>query len=84
MGPVLAHPSMTSRGKRIALVFAVVVLFMLPKRAECGFPGNQCGHDAILGQWCKAYELEPIGFWGLEKLLHRDVGFAYSHGESCK
>ena len=84
MQAVLAHPSMTSRGKRIAMLVALIVLFFLPKRVECGFPGNECGHPAILGQYCTPYELEPVGFWGLEKLLHRDIGFAYSHGERCK
>jgi hypothetical protein len=84
MEAVLAHPSMTSRGKRIASVIALIVLFFLPKHVECGYPDAECGHDAILRQWCKEYEVEPLGFWVIEKVAHRDVGFAYSHGETCQ
>jgi len=83
MEALLAHPSMTSRGKRIATVVALIVLFFLPKHTECGYPDAVCGHDAILHQYCRYYEVEPVGFWAIEKLLHRDVGFAYSSGETC-
>jgi hypothetical protein len=76
---------MTSRGKRIALLVALIVLFFLPKHVECGYPdAPDCGHNAILHQYCKYYELEPVGFWLIEKVAHRNVGFAYSSGETCK
>ena len=78
-----AHPSMTSRGKRIASVIALIVLFFLPKHVDCGYPDAECGHDAILRQWCKEYEVEPVGFWVIEKVAHRNIGFAYTTGESC-
>ena len=81
---MLQHPSMTSRGKRIASVIAIIILFLLPKRVECGYPEAVCGHDAILHQYCRFYEVEPVGFYGLEYLLHRNVGFAYSRGEHCE
>ena len=81
---MLSHPSMTSRGKRIALVVALIILFFLPKHVECGFPDAQCGHSEILHQYCKYYEVEPVGFWLLEKAAGKDVGFAYSSGEACK
>lgn len=84
MEAVISHPSMSSRGKRIALVFALIVLFFLPKHVECGYPDAECGHAAILHQYCKYYEVEPVGFWVIEKLAHRDVAFAYSSGEACK
>lgn len=84
MEPVISHPSMTSRGKQIAIVFALIVLFFLPKRVECGYPDATCGHPAILQQYCRYYEVEPIGFWLIEKGLDRDFGFAYSRGETCK
>lgn len=75
---------MSSRGKRIALLIALIVLFFLPKRVECGYPDAECGHRAILAQYCRYYEVEPAGFWVIEKLASRNVGFAYTNGESCK
>jgi hypothetical protein len=75
---------MTSRGKRIATVIAFIVLFLLPKRVDCGFPDGACGHAGILHQYCTPYELEPLGFWLIESVAHADVGFAYSAGERCK
>jgi hypothetical protein len=75
---------MTSRGKRIASLIALIVLFLLPKRVECGYPDAECGHDAILHQYCQYYEVEPLGFWLIEKVAHQNVGFAYSSGETCK
>lgn len=81
---MISTPGMTSRGKRLAGLFALVVLFMLPKHVECGFPGARCGHMGVFKQVCKAWELEPLGFFLLEKLADRDVGFAYSSGEDCR
>lgn len=81
---MLAHPSMTSRGKRIAMLIALIILFFLPKHVECGYPDAECGHTEILRQFCKYYEVEPVGFWVIEKLAHGDVGFAYTSGETCK
>lgn len=75
---------MTSRGKQIAIAIALMVLFFLPKRVECGYPDAVCGHSAILAQYCRYYEIEPIGFWLIEKGLGRDFGFAYASGETCK
>ncbi|MFN0253432.1 MAG: hypothetical protein ACKV2T_41570 [Kofleriaceae bacterium] len=78
---------MTSRGKQLAVLVALIILFFLPKRVECGYPDApevSCGHYGFLGQYCKYYEVEPIGFWLIETLAHRDVGFAYSSGEACK
>jgi hypothetical protein len=74
---------MTTRGKRLAVLFAIIVVLLLPKHVECGFPGASCGHPGVLGQYCRAYELEPMGFYLLENALGRDVGFAYSSGEAC-
>ena len=81
---MLQHPSMTSRGKRIASVIALIILFLLPKRVECGYPDAICGRAGILHQYCRSYEVEPIGFYGIEYVLHRNVGFAYAHGEHCQ
>lgn len=84
MEALLSHPSMTSRGKRIASVIALIVLFFLPKHVECGYPDAECGHDEIMHQYCKYYEVEPVGFWVIEHVAHQDIGFAYSSGETCK
>ena len=76
-------PGMTSRGKRITALIAVILAFLLPKHVECGYPGGSCGRIGELKQVCKDYELEPLGFFLLERLLDRDVGFAYQSGEEC-
>ena len=75
---------MTSRGKRITLMVAALIALALPIKAVCGYPGARCGRTAALKLSCKEYELEPLAFYLLEKLLDRDVGFAYSSGEDCR
>lgn len=76
-------PGMTSRGKRIAFLFAVIIAFLLPKHVECGYPGGECGRIGMFHQVCKTYELEPLGLYLIERLANRNVGFAYSQGEDC-
>ena len=76
--------SMTSRGKVVSFLFAFGILGLLPKHVECGFPGGECGHDAILHRYCTPYEVEPLAVYALEVLAHRDVGFAYKNGETCR
>jgi hypothetical protein len=56
---------------------------MLPKRVDCGFPAGTCTHFVGRDQ-CTPYEVEPWGFYLIEKLAHRDVGFAYSHDDGCQ
>jgi hypothetical protein len=75
---------MTTRGKRITALFAVLVALALPKRVECGYPGTTCGTVGALKLLCTPYEVEPFGFYLVEKLLERDVGFAYTSGEHCR
>jgi hypothetical protein len=73
---------MTSSGRQLAFLFAVLIAFALPKRVECGYPGAVCavrqGRET-----CTPYEIEPWGFYLLENLLSRDVGFAYTSGDDC-
>lgn len=78
------HPSMSSRGKRLAGLFGIVLAFLLPKRVECGYPGGTCSRPASFGRTCVDKELEPFGFYLLELLVEDDVGFAYSTTEQCK
>ena len=67
----------------MAFLIAVLIAFALPKRVECGYPGGMCTH--VLGkEHCTTYELEPWGFYWLEKLFKRDIGFAYKTGEDCR
>ena len=80
---MINHPSMTSRGRRIAGVIAILVVLFLPKRVECGYPDGECRHTGALRLVCTSYEVEPLGFYAIEALAHRDVGFAYSSGEDC-
>ena len=73
---------MTSNGRRWAFLIGVVIAFMLPKRAPCGYPGARC-ERMVAGQGC-AYEIEPVGFYLIEYVAGRDVGFAYSSGDDCR
>ena len=70
---------MTSSGKRWAFLIGVLLAFALPKRVECGFPGATCAITRGK-EVCTRYEIEPWGFYLLENVLGRDVGFAYSSG----
>jgi hypothetical protein len=79
---MLARPDMTTRGKQLAGLLAIAILFFLPKHVECGYPGGHCGrlrHKLV----CSSYEVEPLGLYLVESVAGRDVGFAYSEGESC-
>ena len=70
---------MTSSGRRWAFLIGVVIAFMIPKRVDCGYPGAECVHKP----GCAVYEVEPWGFFLIEYVAGRDVGFAYSSGEDC-
>jgi hypothetical protein len=73
---------MTSSGRQLAFLVAVLIAFALPKRVECGFPGGACTvHHGK--EVCTSYEVEPWGFYLLENVFSRDIGFAYSSGEDC-
>ncbi len=78
------HPSMTSRGKLITGVVALIALLLLPMKVPCGYPGGKCGRKGEFGLLCKPYELEPLGLYLIEKLVDGDVGFAYRKGEDCR
>jgi len=75
---------MTSRGKQLAALAALFLMLFLPKHVECGYPGATCSREGPFRLSCKAYELEPLGFYLIELLAKRDVGFAYSTGEECR
>lgn len=73
---------MTSNGRRLAGLIAIVIAFMLPKHVDCGYPGGRC--DRIVDhRTCRPYEVEPFGFYLLENLFGRDLGFSYSSGDDC-
>jgi hypothetical protein len=74
---------MTSRGRRIAGVIAILAVLFLPKHVECGFPDATCRHPGPLHTVCTDYEVEPLGFYALEMVFGRDIGFAYSSGLDC-
>jgi hypothetical protein len=75
---------MTSSGRRWAFLFGLAIVFALPKRVECGYPGGTCTHRNERREMCTAYEVEPFGFYWIEYVAGRDVGFAYSSGEDCR
>jgi hypothetical protein len=75
---------MTLRGRQMAFAFAVLIAFALPRRVDCGYPGATCGHA---GKWrtiCTSYEVEPLGFYVIELVVQRNVGFAYTTGDDCR
>ena len=78
------HPSMTTRGRQIAFAIAVVVALALPRRVDCGYPGGTCGHAGKWRTTCTSYEVEPLAFYLIELVAHRDVGFAYTTGDDCR
>lgn len=78
------HAGMSSRGKQLAGVFAIVMVLLLPKRVECDRPGATCGHAGLGRSVCTDYSTEPFGFYLLELALERNVGFAYSHDMECR
>ena len=80
----MRHPSMTTRGTRIALATAVLIALALPKRVECGYPGATCSHAGKWRTTCTSYEIEPFGFYLIELVAHRDVGFAYQTADDCR
>lgn len=71
--------AMSSSGKRIAFLLGVLVAFALPKQVRCGYPGHVCGQVN-----CGYYEVEPWGFYLIEYVVGRNVGFAYSAGDDCR
>jgi len=74
---------MTSNARRIALLIGFMIAFMLPKRVDCGYPGAEACGAIVDGRSCTPYVVEPWGFFLIELLVHSNVGFAYSHGDSC-
>jgi hypothetical protein len=80
----MRHPSMSTRGTRIAFVFAIAVACLLPKRVECSYPGATCGRAGRWRTTCTDFEIEPLAFYLVELAARRDLGFAYSRGEDCR
>jgi hypothetical protein len=81
------HPSMTSRGRRIAFFIAIAAAAAFPKRVECGYPAAEsrtCGHKSALGRYCSSYEIEPLVFYFIENIADRNIGFAYVSKEDCR
>jgi hypothetical protein len=73
---------MTSSGRRIAFLIGLLVAIALPKKIECGYPGGTC-QRIVDRRACQWYEVEPFGFYLLESVFGRDIGFAYSTGDDC-
>ena len=76
---------LSTRGMRWAYLFGLLLAFFLPKRVDCGYPdAGPCEQRAELGLYCHPYEVEPWGFYAIERLTSRDVGFAYQREEECR
>lgn len=76
---------MTSNGKRWAALFGILLALSLPKSVECGYPGGECHTwGPMKKSVCQFEELEPLGFYLIERVMHRNVGFAYSTTTKCE
>ena len=80
----MRHPSMSTRGTRVAFVIAIVFVLLLPKRVDCSHPGASCNHAGKGRTTCADFEIEPLAFYLIELAVKRDVGFAYQRGEDCR
>jgi len=74
---------MTARAKQITALIAICLAGLLPKQVECGFPGGECTRAGSHHRLCRDYEVEPIAFYLVEWVVGRNVGFAYSRGDTC-
>ncbi len=75
---------MSTRGTQVAVAIAVALVLALPKRVECGYPGAHCGHAGRWRTLCTDFEIEPLGFYVIELVAHRNIGFAYTAGDDCR
>ncbi|HWO21798.1 MAG TPA: hypothetical protein VNO30_23675 [Kofleriaceae bacterium] len=75
---------MTSRAKQLTAMIAIGLGLLFPQQVECGYPGGECAAPGMKRQMCSAYEVEPLGFYLVEWLVGRNVGFAYSRGQTCR
>lgn len=75
---------MTSNGRRIAFLIAVMIVFFMPKKVDCHYPGAlACSPlEGISRRACTPYDVEPFGFFLIEHLASGNVGFVYSR-ETC-
>lgn len=74
---------MTHSGRRLAGIIGALLALSLPKHVDCGFPGNTCAR-IVNHRECRDYEVEPFGFYLLELVFKRDVGFAYESDDDCR
>ena len=79
---MIRGPNQTARGMQVTLLIIAILFAILPKRIECHYPGEVCkitsGRDI-----CTTYDSEPMLFYGLESIFHRNIGFAYSTETEC-
>ena len=75
---------MTSRGRRLAALFAILLAGALPKDSRCRYPGEDCYPDVRGAQLCDRTETQPLGAWAIEWALGRDLGIAYSVSYACQ
>ena len=80
----MRHPSMSTRGTRLAFAGAVLVACLLPRSLPCTYPNEPCGALRADGRLCKESEVEPFGVYLLEYLVGRDLGLRYSSATACE
>lgn len=68
----------------IAALIGIAIAFMLPKRIDCAF-GEDVGCKVIVRRMgCESYEVEPWGFYLLERVFRTSIGFAYEVTTDCR
>jgi hypothetical protein len=75
---------MSTRGTHVAFAIAIVLVLLLPRRVDCSYPGATCNHAGKGRTTCTDFEIEPLGFYLIELVVKRDVGFAYQSGADCR
>jgi hypothetical protein len=75
--------AMTTRGRQSAFAFGVLLALALPKQVPCEVPGRTCDVTTRDGHGCQRTDVEPLGVYAVEWILHRDLPVAYSTRVDC-
>lgn len=75
--------AMTTRGRQTAALFGVLLAAALPKQVPCEVPNSTC--EVVRDhRSCQTTDVEPLGVYAIEWILHRDLPIAYSTRLECR
>lgn len=76
---------MTTGAMQRAWLLGLLIVAALPKHVECGYPTEPGACKVHQGRdLCTYSEVEPLVFYGLEEIFHRNIGFAYASDTDCR